>query len=112
LLRARLHGVDNTRADIRRLRSNISPETARADFWFAGFCFSVAPYGIPYCENWNWNGDDRLSQISSDLQLCCHSRGGPTPHFENFLLEENVEIANKWRHLLDRAKATKRRKTT
>jgi hypothetical protein len=27
-------------------------------FWFGGFYFSVAPYDIGYCGDWNWDGDD------------------------------------------------------
>ena len=26
-------------------------------FWFGGFYFSVAPYDIGYCGDWNWNDD-------------------------------------------------------
>lgn len=27
-------------------------------FWFSGFYFSVAPYDLQFCNNWNWNGDE------------------------------------------------------
>jgi len=27
-------------------------------FWFGGFYFSVAPYDLGYCGDWNWDGDD------------------------------------------------------
>src|SRR5579883_325572 len=27
-------------------------------FWFGGFAFSVAPYDMGYCANWDWNSDD------------------------------------------------------
>jgi hypothetical protein len=27
-------------------------------FWFGGFYFSVAPYDIADCGDWNWGGDD------------------------------------------------------
>jgi hypothetical protein len=27
-------------------------------FWFGGFYFSVAPYDLTYCDDWNWDGDD------------------------------------------------------
>ncbi|MGH9326488.1 MAG: hypothetical protein ACRD2B_07365 [Terriglobia bacterium] len=26
-------------------------------FWFSGFYFSVAPWDLPFCSNWLWNGD-------------------------------------------------------
>ncbi len=27
-------------------------------FWFGGFYFSVAPYDVGFCNDWNWDGDD------------------------------------------------------
>jgi hypothetical protein len=27
-------------------------------FWFGGFIFSVAPYDVPYCNDWRWDNDD------------------------------------------------------
>jgi hypothetical protein len=27
-------------------------------FWFGGFYFSVAPYDLAYCADWDWNTDD------------------------------------------------------
>jgi hypothetical protein len=27
-------------------------------FWFGGFYFSVAPYDVGYCGDWDWNTDD------------------------------------------------------
>jgi hypothetical protein len=27
-------------------------------FWFGGFYFSVAPYDVGFCNDWNWDADD------------------------------------------------------
>jgi hypothetical protein len=27
-------------------------------FWFSGFYWSVAPFDVGYCDDWNWTGDD------------------------------------------------------
>jgi hypothetical protein len=27
-------------------------------FWFGGFYFSIAPYDVDNCSDWDWNGDD------------------------------------------------------